>query len=83
LLDTLSPLELLPRVHTRLVLIHGRHDRAVPYTETLRLAAARPGDTQVALLGVVEHVEGARARWWSVRDILDLWTILYRLTVQS
>jgi pimeloyl-ACP methyl ester carboxylesterase len=81
LLDALSPLELLPRVHARLVLIHGRHDRAVPFTETLRLAAARPGHVQVALLGVVDHVEGARERW-AVRDILDLWTILYRLTVQ-
>jgi pimeloyl-ACP methyl ester carboxylesterase len=83
LLDALSPLTRLPDIHAPLVLIHGRNDRAVPYTETLRLAAARPRGTRVALLGLVEHVEGTRTRWWAARDILDLWVILYRLVAQG
>jgi hypothetical protein len=54
----------------------------VPYTETLRLAAARPERTTVALVGVVAHVEGARG-WASVRDLLTLLGVTYGLIAGS
>ena len=38
----LDPLPFLNRVGTRVQLIHGRSDRLIPYTETLRLEAAFP-----------------------------------------
>ncbi|HEU5319301.1 MAG TPA: hypothetical protein VFX28_00770, partial [Methylomirabilota bacterium] len=41
LLEALSPLRVAPGLKAPLVLVHGRDDPAVPYTESLRLAAAR------------------------------------------
>jgi pimeloyl-ACP methyl ester carboxylesterase len=61
LLARLSPEHVAREIRARLVLVHGVDDRAVPYTESLRLAAARPADTRVVLVHLVEHVEGARA----------------------
>jgi pimeloyl-ACP methyl ester carboxylesterase len=78
LLDALSPELVAARIHARLVLVHGRQDPAVPYTETLRLAAARPANTRVTLVGTVEHVEGARQSS-SVIDALRLWGVAYEL----
>jgi hypothetical protein len=69
-------------IRARLILIHGRADPTVPYTETLRLAAARPERTTVALVGVVAHVEGARG-WASVRDLLTLLGVTYGLIAGS
>src|SRR3989442_1758284 len=57
-LDELSPLRVVGEIRARLILIHGQSDRAVPYTESLRLAAARPERTALVLVGLVEHVEG-------------------------
>jgi pimeloyl-ACP methyl ester carboxylesterase len=80
LLDALSPERVASRIPGRLILIHGRGDRAVPYTETLRLAAARPGDTAVALVGIIGHVEGeAQDSLGAVRDLLTLWGVTYAL----
>lgn len=79
LLDALSPERIVRDVPARLILIHGRNDPAVPYTESLRLAAARPERTTLALVGTVGHVEGRR---WTAReglDLLKLWTITYAL----
>ena len=79
-LDTLSPLRVARDIGARLVLIHGRGDRAVPYTESLRLHAARPARTTVVLVGVIEHVEGRDAAGaWAPRDLLALWRVLYAL----
>jgi pimeloyl-ACP methyl ester carboxylesterase len=78
-LDELSPLRVVRDIRARLFLIHGRSDRAVPYTETLRLAAARPERTTPVVVGVVEHVEGATAGWRQVRDFLALWAVMYAL----
>ena len=59
---------------------HGRSDRAVPYTESLRLAAARPERTALVLVGVVEHVEGGGATGWrAAGDFLALWRVTYAL----
>lgn len=81
LLEALSPVHVAADVPARLLLIHGRGDRAVPYTESLRLAAARRGPTTVALLGTLGHVEGVDGgvRWWGVQDLLTLWLGLYAL----
>jgi len=81
LLEALSPVHVAADVPARLLLIHGRGDRAVPYTESLRLAAARRGPTTVALLGTLGHVEGADegVRRWGVQDFLTLWLGLYAL----
>lgn len=78
-LDALSPLSVARDLRARLILVHGRADRAVPYTESLRLAAARPERTRVVLVGVMDHVEGGAARWRDVRDFLALWRIMYAL----
>lgn len=81
LIDTLSPERVVAGVRAPLVLVHGRDDIAVPYTESLRLAAARPADTDVVIVGVVMHVEGraSPAVWAGVRDMLALWRVTYRL----
>jgi len=68
-LDRLSPVGALPSVRARVILIHGYADRAVPYTESLRLAAARPARTDVMLLQAVGHVEAAPGSVWrAARD---------------
>jgi pimeloyl-ACP methyl ester carboxylesterase len=79
-LDALSPIRVASGIGARLILVHGRADRAVPYTESLRLAAARPDRTTLVLVGLVEHVEGARGRGWSeARDLFALWRVMYAL----
>ncbi len=80
LLDALSPERVAPHIPGRLILIHGRGDPAVPYTETLRLAAARRGDTTVVLVGVIGHVEGeGGGRLGAARDLLALWGVTYAM----
>jgi pimeloyl-ACP methyl ester carboxylesterase len=79
-LDALSPIRVASGIGARLILVHGRADSAVPYTESLRLAAARPDRTTLVLVGLVEHVEGARGRGWSeARDLFALWRVMYAL----
>jgi len=79
-LDALSPIRVAPSIRARLILVHGRADRAVPYTESLRLAATHPGRATLVLVGLVEHVEGTRGRGWSeARDLLALWRVMYAL----
>lgn len=67
LLAALSPERVIDRVKARLVLVHGVNDRAVPYTESLRLAAARPRRTRVVLVRVLDHVEAAPPGRWGDR----------------
>jgi pimeloyl-ACP methyl ester carboxylesterase len=77
-LEALSPIRVAPAIGARLILVHGRADRAVPYTESLRLAAARPERTTLVLVGLVEHVEGTRGRGWpAARDLVALWRVMY------
>lgn len=79
-LDALSPLRVARDIPARLVLVHGRGDRAVPYTESLRLAAARPERTTVVLVGIVDHVEGGLAGGRRhAGDLLRLWRVMYAL----
>jgi pimeloyl-ACP methyl ester carboxylesterase len=81
LLARLSPVRVAPEIRARLVLVHGVDDRAVPYTESLRLAAARPEETRVVLVHLVEHVEGTRIRVWSTaaRELGALILVVYGL----
>jgi fermentation-respiration switch protein FrsA (DUF1100 family) len=81
LLDTLSPERVVADIRARLILVHGRADPAVPFTETLRLAAARPDRTRVVLVGLVQHVEGSPLApgWGGLRELLSLWMIMYGL----
>jgi len=81
LLTRLSPERIAREIRARLVLVHGVDDRAVPYTESLRLAAARPADTRVVLVHLVEHVEGTRIHAWSTaaRELGALVLVVYGL----
>jgi dienelactone hydrolase len=80
LLDRLSPARHLAAFPGRLLLVHGRDDPSVPFTEALRLqAAARPGGTPLALVGVLGHVEGRAPRWSLARDALRLAGVAYAL----
>ena len=73
-----------PAIGARLFLVHGRADRAVPYTESVRLAGVRPDRTILVLVGLVCHVEGAGGRGWQdVRDLFALWRVMYALLGSS
>src|SRR4029453_15441303 len=54
LLARLSPERVAGQIRARLVLVHGVDDPSVPYTESLRLAAARPQRTRVVLVHLVQ-----------------------------
>jgi hypothetical protein len=80
----MSPLGVAREIPGRLVLVHGRSDPAVPYTESLRLAAARPEGTTLVLVGVLDHVEGrGSAGWRDARDFGALWQVVYALLAGS
>ncbi len=85
LLDALSPEWVLPRLKGRLILVHGRHDPTVPFTESLRLAEAarRAGvPARLTIAGVVEHVEAAPGpgRWWhQMAELAALWAVTFDL----
>ncbi len=85
LLESLSPEWVVGRLKARLILVHGRNDPAVPFTESLRLAAAagRAGvRTRLVVVGTVEHVEAAErgARVWSrLGDLGRLWAVVFDL----
>ena len=85
MLEQLSPERVAPGIRARLVLVHGTHDRAVPYTESLRLAAARPDRTRVVLVGVLDHVEAASSPSWlsAAREMGSLLLAVYSLSRPS
>jgi pimeloyl-ACP methyl ester carboxylesterase len=80
LLERLSPARAMPGVRARVILVHGYADPAVPYTESLRLASARPAGTRVVLLQAVGHVEAAPGPIWrAMRDGVRLWLVFHAL----
>jgi pimeloyl-ACP methyl ester carboxylesterase len=81
LLLRLSPERVAPDIRARLVLVHGLDDPAIPYTESLRLAAARPERTRVVLVHLLGHVEGASPRSWvtAARELGSLVLVVYAL----
>jgi pimeloyl-ACP methyl ester carboxylesterase len=81
LLEALSPERVAGRIGARLVLVHGVDDRAVPYTESLRLAAARPARTRVLLVRLLDHVEAGRPGAWAsaLRELGSLLLVVHGL----
>jgi len=81
LLAQLSPERVAGAIPGRLILVHGIDDPAVPYTESLRLAAARPEHTDVVLVHVLEHVEPGRrgVSWTALRELFALVVVVYAL----
>ncbi len=55
----LDPLPFLSRVDASVQLIHGRNDRLIPFTETLRLEAAFPEEKRVdtTITALLDHSE--------------------------
>lgn len=58
----LDPRPLLAGVRARVVLAHGRDDRLIPYTESLRLAAALPPEARASatITGLFAHTGGSQ-----------------------
>ncbi len=79
LLDALSPARHLARAPVRLLLVHGRDDPAIPFTESLRLAAAAPDRARLVLVDLIGHVEGQGSAWRRLADFLQLWSVCYEL----
>ena len=79
LLAQLSPERTVGGIRAPILLVHGRADPAVPYSESLRLAAARPSGTRVVLVGAIDHVEGAGAGLGGLADLLRLLGVVYEL----
>jgi pimeloyl-ACP methyl ester carboxylesterase len=79
LISQLSPERTVASIGAPIVLVHGRADRAVPYSESLRLAAARPSQTRVVLVGAIGHVEGAAAGPGGLADLVRLLGVVYEL----
>ncbi len=79
LLDALSPARQLRGTRVRLLAVHGRDDRVIPFTESLRLAAALPGRARVVLVDLLAHVEGQRSARQQLGDFARLWSVGYEL----
>jgi pimeloyl-ACP methyl ester carboxylesterase len=79
LIAQLSPERTVAAIRAPIVLVHGRADAAVPYSESLRLAAARPSQTRVVLVGAIGHVEGAAAGLGGIADLVRLLGVVYEL----
>jgi len=79
LLAQLSPAQTVRSIRAPIVLVHGRDDAAVPYSQSLRLAAARPARTRVVLVGAIAHVEGAAAGLRAAGDLVRLLGVVYGL----
>jgi pimeloyl-ACP methyl ester carboxylesterase len=78
-LDALSPARVARRIAAPLVLVHGRDDAVVPFTESLRLADARPAGTTLVVVDVLGHIGAAADGGLDWRAIARLWRVSYRL----
>ena len=77
-LARLSPLDAVARIHARVLIAHGIGDDSIPFTESLRLAAAAGPRTHLALFRTFHHT-GPQAVWPSITErTRDGWT-LFRL----
>ncbi len=80
LLDALSPARYVRGLRARLLLVHGTGDPAVPFSESLRLAAAaNPARTRLVLVGLVGHVEGRGGPARRLGDFLRLLGVTYEM----
>jgi len=74
-LDALSPVDAARRLNGRLVIAHGADDASIPFTESLRLAAAAGDQARVAVLRTFHHT-GPRPFWPGVVDrAADGWNL--------
>jgi dienelactone hydrolase len=75
-LARLSPLSAVPRIRGRLLIAHGEADDSIPFTESLRLAAAAGGRARVVILHTFHHT-GPRPFWRSLRERgEDAWNLV-------
>ena len=75
-LSRLSPLGAVSRIHARLLIAHGTADDSIPFTESLRLAAAAGHRAHLALFRTFHHT-GPKALWPSLSDRMrDGWNLL-------
>lgn len=75
-LGRLSPLAAIPRIRGRLLVAHGVADNSIPFTESLRLAAAAGGRARLALFETFHHT-GPQPFWPSaVSRAGDAWKLL-------
>ena len=65
-LARLSPITVVPRLRTRLLIAHGADDDSIPFTESLRLAEAVGSRARVVVLQTFHHTGPARV-WTSLR----------------
>jgi len=70
----------LAELRARLILVHGRDDSIIPYTESQRLAAAAPaGRAELFLVDSLAHVDLGVA---GIADTLTLWDAIVRVLEQ-
>jgi len=82
-LDAVSPERVIGRLRARLLIVHGRDDPLVPFTESLRLAAAaRALHPRLAIVGAIAHVEEAPGGGRLI-DLVRLWLIARELIGRS
>jgi hypothetical protein len=74
-LDSLSPLPVMARLAGRLLIAHGATDASIPYTESLRLAAAAGPHERAIILETFHHV-GPRPWWPSPARLRDGWRLV-------
>ncbi len=67
----------LSNLSARLILIHGRDDAIIPFTESLALAAAAP--PRQATLVLVDNLAHVTLGPGGIQDGLRLWRAVYRL----
>jgi fermentation-respiration switch protein FrsA (DUF1100 family) len=79
ILDEMSPARRLAQARIRLLIVHGKDDPSIPYTESLRLAAAAPGRSRLVLVNLIGHVEGQAPTWHRLGDLVRLWSVSYEL----
>ena len=66
----------LEHLEARLILIHGRDDPIIPYTESISLASAAGRNADVFVINDLQHIE---LDLESVRDLYKVWRATYLL----
>jgi dipeptidyl aminopeptidase/acylaminoacyl peptidase len=66
-LDALAPLPVVSRLPGRILIAHGAGDDSIPFTESLRLAAATGRRARLAILHTFHHT-GPRPFWESLGE---------------
>jgi pimeloyl-ACP methyl ester carboxylesterase len=80
----LDPQPLIPNLRVRTVIAHGRDDRLIPYTESLRLGRALPegASGRCVITSLFAHSTGAGAglsRWARARETFRFLSLLHQI----